>query len=146
MFEFSDRDIKAILELKKYRNFNKKPNGYAQHQNWGTEERISQCEDRTIEITQYDNRENRPTEREEGLRGLCGYELHKRSDFHIITVPEGEDKEKGPKRHLKKYWLEIPHIWQRTRNLQFLVTEWTLNKIKENIVEYLPDIGLVKSY
>lgn len=39
----------------------------------GAEERISKCEDRTIEMIQYDKRENRPTKREQSVKDLWGY-------------------------------------------------------------------------
>ena len=58
------------------------------------EERISEVEDRLVEITDAEQkREKRLKRNEESLRELL--DNVKRTNIHIIGVPEGEEREKG---------------------------------------------------
>ena len=62
-----------------------------------TEERISELEDRVVEITaakQVKGKRNK--QNEESLREL--WDNIKQTDIHIVGVPEGEEKEKGPEK------------------------------------------------
>ena len=59
------------------------------------EERISDLEDRMVEITAMEqNREKRIKRNEDSLRDL--WDNIKHNNIHIIGVPEGEEREKGP--------------------------------------------------
>ena len=60
------------------------------------EERISDLGDRMVEITAMEqNKEKRMKRNEDSLRDLWDI---KRTNIHIIGVPEGEEREKGPKK------------------------------------------------
>ena len=59
------------------------------------EERISDLEDRMVEITAAEqNTEKRTKRNEDSLRDLWTNIKH--TNIHIIGVPEGEEREKGP--------------------------------------------------
>ena len=61
------------------------------------EERISDPEDRMVEITAVEqNREKRMKRNEESLTDL--WDNIKCTNIHITGVPEGEEREKGPKK------------------------------------------------
>ena len=61
------------------------------------EERISELEDRMVEFTvAYQNKEKRKKRNEDSLRDL--WDNIKRNNIHIIGVPEGEERQKGPKK------------------------------------------------
>ena len=61
------------------------------------EEWISDLEDRTVEFTAAEqNKEKRKKRNEDSLRDL--WDNIKRNNIHIIGVPEGEEKEKGPEK------------------------------------------------
>ena len=61
------------------------------------EERISDLEDRMVEFTVMEqNKEKRMKRNEDSLKDL--WDNIKRTNIHIIGVPEGEEREKGPKK------------------------------------------------
>ena len=61
------------------------------------EERISDREDTMVEFTAVEqNKEKRMKRNEDRLRDL--WDNIKRNNIHIIGVPEGEEREKGPKK------------------------------------------------
>ena len=61
------------------------------------EERISDLEDRMVEITAMEhNKEKRMKRNEDSLRDL--WDNIKCTNIHIIGVPEGEKREKGPEK------------------------------------------------
>ena len=61
------------------------------------EERISDLEDRMVEFTTVEQiKEKRMKRNEDSLRDL--WDNIKRNIIHIIGVPEGEEREKGPKK------------------------------------------------
>ena len=61
------------------------------------EERISDLEDRMVEFTAVEqNKEKRMKRNEDSLRDL--WDNIKCTNIHIIGVPEGEEREKGPKK------------------------------------------------
>ena len=61
------------------------------------EERISDLEDRMVELTAVEqNKEKRMKRNEDSLRDL--WDNVKRNNVHIIGVPEGEEREKGPEK------------------------------------------------
>ena len=62
-----------------------------------TEERISVLEDRMMEFTAVEqNKEKRMKRNENSLRDL--WDNIKHNNIHIIGVPEGEEREKGPEK------------------------------------------------
>ena len=64
------------------------------------EERISELEDRLLEITAVEeNKEKRMKRNEDSLRGLWDNKL---INIHIIVVPKGEEREKGPEKIFEK--------------------------------------------
>ena len=65
------------------------------------EERISDLEDRMMEFTAVEqNKEKRMKRNEDSLRHL--WDNIKRNNLHIIGVPEGEEREKGPEKILEE--------------------------------------------
>ena len=61
------------------------------------EERISDLEDRMVEFTAKEkNKEKKKKRNEDSLRDL--WDNIKRNNIHIIEVPEGEEREKGPQK------------------------------------------------
>ena len=61
------------------------------------DERISDLEDKMVEFTGVEqNKEKRMKRNEDSLRDL--WDNIKRNNIHIIGVPEGEEREKGPKK------------------------------------------------
>ena len=61
------------------------------------EERISNLEDRMMEFTAVEqNKEKRMKRNEDSLRHL--WDNIKHNNLHIIGVPEGEEREKGPEK------------------------------------------------
>ena len=61
------------------------------------EERISELKDRMVEITAVDkNKEKRVKRNKDSLREL--WDNIKHTNIHIIGVPEGEKREKGPEK------------------------------------------------
>ena len=61
------------------------------------EVRISDLEDRMVEFTAVEqNKEKRMKRNEDSLRDH--WDNIKRNNFHIIRVPEGEEREKGPEK------------------------------------------------
>ena len=61
------------------------------------EEWISDLEDRMVEFTAVEqNKDKRMKRNEDSLRDL--WDNIKRNNIHIIGVPEGEEREKGPER------------------------------------------------
>ena len=61
------------------------------------EERISDLEDRMVEFTAKEkNKEKKKKRNEDSLRDL--WDNIKRNNIHIIEVPEGEEREKGPEK------------------------------------------------
>ena len=64
------------------------------------EERISDMEDGMVEFTAVEqNKEKRMKRNEDSLRDLWDI---KRNNIFIIGVPEGEEREKDPKKYLKR--------------------------------------------
>ena len=69
------------------------------------EERISDLEDRMVEITAMEeNKEKRMKRNEDSLRDL--WDNFKCTNIHIIGVPEGEKREKGPEKIFEEIILE----------------------------------------
>ena len=65
------------------------------------EEQISEVENRLVEITDAElKREKRLKGSEHSLREL--WDNVKRTNSHIIGVPEGEEREKGGKKYSKR--------------------------------------------
>ena len=73
-------------------------------------ERISDLEDRMLEITAAEqNKERRMNRNEDNLRDL--WDNTKHTNIHIIGVPEGEEREKGPKKIFEEIIVEnFPNI------------------------------------
>ena len=64
------------------------------------EERIRDLEDRMVEFTAAEeNKEKKMKRNEDSLRDLRDI---KRNNIRIIGVSEGEEREKGPKKYLKR--------------------------------------------
>ena len=76
------------------------------------EERISDLEDRMVEFTAVEQtKEKRMKRNEESLRDL--YDNIKRNNIHIIGVPEGEEREKGPEKIFEEIIVEnFPNMGQ----------------------------------
>ena len=73
------------------------------------EERISDVEDRIMEITQSGQQtENQIKKQESNIRDL--WDNIKRANLCIIGIPEGEEKKRGLKTYLKKLSLETCQI------------------------------------
>ena len=69
------------------------------------EERISDLEDRRVEFTAAEqNKEKRMRRNEDSLRDL--WDNTKHTNILIIGVPEGEEREKGPKKILEEIRVE----------------------------------------
>ena len=69
------------------------------------EERISDLEDRMVEITAAEqNKEKRMKRNEDSLRDL--WDNIKCTNIHIIGIPEGEEREKGPEKIFEKIIVE----------------------------------------
>ena len=69
------------------------------------EERISDLEDRMVEFTAAEqNKEKRMKRNEDSLRDL--WDNIKHNNSHIIGVPEGEEREKGPKKIFEEIIVE----------------------------------------
>ena len=69
------------------------------------EERISDLEDRMVELTAAElNKEKRMKRNEDSLRDL--WDNNKCNNIHIIGVPEGEEREKGPKKIFEEIIIE----------------------------------------
>ena len=69
------------------------------------EERISDLEDRMVEITAAEqNKEKRMKRNEDSLRDL--WDKIKCNNIHIIGVPEGEEREKGPEKIFEEIIVE----------------------------------------
>ena len=65
------------------------------------EEQISDLEDRMVEFTAVDqNKEKRMKRNEDSLRDP--WDNIKCTNIHIIGVPEGEEREKDPRKYLKR--------------------------------------------
>ena len=74
------------------------------------EEWISELEDRMVEFTVTEhNKEKRMKRNEDSLRDL--WDNIKRTNIHIIGVPEGEEREKGPKKIYEEIIVEnVPNM------------------------------------
>ena len=69
------------------------------------EERISDLEDRMVEFTAVEqNKEKRMKRNEDSLRDLWGNIKH--HNIHVIGVPEGEEREKRPKKIFQESMVE----------------------------------------
>ena len=69
------------------------------------EERISDLEDRMVEFTAAEqNKEKRMKRNEDSLRDL--WDNNKCNNIHIIGDPEGEEREKGPKKIFEEIIVE----------------------------------------
>ena len=69
------------------------------------EERISDLEDRMVEFTaEEQNKEKRMKRGEDSLRDL--WDNIKHNNIHIIVVPEGEEREKGPEKIFEEIIVE----------------------------------------
>ena len=69
------------------------------------EEQINDLEDRTVEITAMQQSiEKRMKRNEDSLRDL--WDNIKRTNVHIIEVPEGEEREKGPEKIFEEMIVE----------------------------------------
>ena len=68
-------------------------------------ERISDLEDRMVEFTAAEqNKERRMKRNENSLRDL--WDNIKHNNIHIIGVPEGEEREKGPEKIFEEIIVE----------------------------------------
>ena len=74
------------------------------------EERISDLKDRMVEFTAVEqNKEKRMKRNENSLRDL--WDNIKRNNIHIIGVPEGKEREKGPEKISEEIIVEnFPNI------------------------------------
>ena len=69
------------------------------------EEQMSDLEDRIVEFTAAEqNKEKRTKRNEDSLRDL--QDNIKRNNTHIIGVPEGEEREKGPEKIFEEIIVE----------------------------------------
>ena len=69
------------------------------------EEQISELEERLVEITAAEqNKEKRMKRNEDSLRDL--WDNIKCTNIHIIGIPEGEEREKGPEKIFEKIIVE----------------------------------------
>ena len=69
------------------------------------EERISDLEDRMVEFTAAEeNKDKRMKRNEDSIRDL--WDNIKCTNIHIIGVPEGEEREKGPEKIFEEIILE----------------------------------------
>ena len=69
------------------------------------EERISDLEERMLEFTAAEqNKEKRMKRNEDSLRDL--WDNIKHNNIHIIGAPEGEEREKGPKKIFEEIIVE----------------------------------------
>ena len=69
------------------------------------EERISDLEDRMVEFTATEqNKEKRMKRNEDSLRDL--WDNIQQNNIHIIGVPEGEEREKGPEKIFEEIIVE----------------------------------------
>ena len=76
------------------------------------EEWISDLEDRTVEFTAVEqNKEKRIQRNEDTLRDL--WDNIKCNNIHIIGVPEGEEREKLPKKILEEIIAETSLTWEK---------------------------------
>ena len=76
------------------------------------EERISDLEDRTVEFTTVEqNKEKRMKRNEDSLRDL--WDTIKPKNIHIIGVPEGEKREKGPEKIFEEITAKTSLTWER---------------------------------
>ena len=79
------------------------------------EEWIKDLEDRMVEITATEeNREKRMKRNEDNLRDL--WDNIKCTNIHIIGVPEGEERQKGPEKIEKRITENFPNIVKETVN------------------------------
>ena len=78
------------------------------------EERLSDLENRMVELTATEqNKEKRIKRNEDSLRDL--WDNIKHTNIHIIGVPEGEEREKGPKKIFEEMIVEnFPNIRKET--------------------------------
>ena len=78
------------------------------------EEQISELEGRMVEITATEqNKEKRMKRNEDSLRDL--WDKIKNTNIHIIKVPEGEEREKGPEKILEEIIAEkFPNMGKET--------------------------------
>ena len=71
------------------------------------EDWINDLEDRMVEFTAVEqNKERRMKRNEDSLRDL--WDNIKRNNIHIIGVPEGEEREKGPEKIFEDYSRKLP--------------------------------------
>ena len=76
------------------------------------EEHIGDLEDRMVEFTAAEqNKEKGMKRNEDSLRDF--WDTLKRNNIHIIGVPEGEEREKGPEKIFEKIILENFLTWER---------------------------------
>ena len=78
------------------------------------EEWISDLEDRMVEITAIEqNKEKRMKRNEDSLKDL--WENIKHTNIHIIRLPEGEEREKGPEKIFEEIIVKsFPNIGKET--------------------------------
>ena len=75
------------------------------------EEWMRDPEDRMVEFTTVEqDKEKRMKRNEDSLRDLCDSIKH---NIHIIGVPEGEEREKGPEKIFKEIIVESFPKWER---------------------------------
>ena len=74
-------------------------------------------EDRLVEITDAEQkREKRLKTNEESLREL--WDNVKRTNIHIIGVPEGEEREKGTEKIFQEIIAKTSLTWERNHSLK----------------------------
>ena len=117
------------------------------------EERIRDLEDRMVEFTAVEqNKEKRMKRNEDSLRDL--WDNMKHNNIRVIGVPEGEEREKGPKKIFEEIILEnapnmgkeiatqvqetqrVPYRINPRRNmLRHIVINLAKNKDKEKLLK-----------
>lgn len=89
---------------------------WAQQQDGGDKERISELKVRTIEITHSPQQRENRLENTQSFRNLWDY--HKRSNIHFIRVLEGKEKKVGLKKILEEVMPEKSPDLANDINLQ----------------------------
>ena len=81
------------------------------------EEQISDLDNRTVGNTTAEQNIERNEKSEDSLRDF--WENIKHTNIHITGVPEGEEKEKGPKKIFEEIIAETSLTWERKQSTKF---------------------------
>ena len=110
---------------------------------YDTEEWISELEDRMVEITATKlNKEKRMKRNKDSLRDL--WDNIKWNNIHIIGVPEGEEREKGPEKIFEDIIAEKFHNMrketvnqvQEVQRFQVIVEHYNTDESQDNYLEW----------